>query len=518
MAITHLRAGKDTVGLLAGPPPPDAENGARMHEGQRRRRLLEGLWKVDLLDALRKEFEPRKRRLMGMPDTTKNLFRSLITQLAVLYDRTPVVRHRRARAVVEMNRITTDAGLWQIAVTHQQLTLALRESSYRFDVVTDDEGSRLLVRTVPADLTIAEAWEDDPDRPHTVYEYRIRELTPGGERGWTRDCISIKDPDRPVFRIETADGKEDITSKFLAGGALVGDSYPYRKEDGTPILPFVLYHATRTGRLWDPWRGVEVVDGTLTIAGLWTQWRHLVRDASWPQRYAINAVVDGLEANEVGDLSLTSDPSTVVNFRPKIPGTTATVGQFDPGGDPKALGEAIRDYSGDLAADFDLSPGEIKATHDRRSGYAIEVTREGQRSAQRRVEPQFRRGDREALSVIAILWNRATGAGLPEDGWDIEYLGLPLSNEERRFLMEDHKMRAELGITSKPELLAALEGITADQARARLVEFEIDNARFAPGRPQGPQAAPPPTDTPNPAPNRPQGPPGALNEPETEEG
>ena len=471
---THAASQRSALGLLSGPPIPDSATAIRWTEGQRRRRLLEGLWKIDLKDALRKEFEPRRRRLLGMPDTTKNLFRSLISQLAVLYDRPPVVMHEDADAVDTMNEITREAGLWQLAIMLQQQTLGLREGFYRFDVPPDT--GRLLVRIVPADLLWADAWAHDPDNPHTVYEYRLRPKN-DGDLDWTRDVMSIKDPDNPVFRVESGDGKTDLSDIFLPED-LSGSNYPYRRQEGTPIIPGVLYHAARTGNLFDPFRGIELVDGTLTVAGLLTQWRHLVRDASWPQRWAINAVVDGLEPNAQGDMSITTDPTTLINFRPKVPGQSSAVGQFAPGGDPLTLGNAIRDYATDLAADFEVTPADVQRVHASRSGYAIEITRAGQRSAQRRLEPQFNRGDVQSLEVIAALWNRAHDTDLPEDGWSIEYLGLPLSMEERRLLMEDHTMRAALGVTSKPRLLAALEGITVDQARAQLVEIQIDNATF----------------------------------------
>jgi len=464
-----------SAGLLSGPPAPTTETGIRWKEAARRRRLLEGLWKVDLKEALAREFDPRRRRAQGPPDLSKNLFRSLITQLAVLYDRPPVIEHVDATAVEAMEAICTNGGLWQIAVTMQQMTLGIREGFYRFDV-PPGEDPKLLVRIIPADLLWLDAPPDCPDQPNVMHEYRLREDSEGRKR-WTRDVIDVSDPGAPFYRVESADGKVDLSDAFI--GNLSGDAYPYRKTDGTPILPGSLYHATRTGNLWDPFRGIELVDGTLVVAGLWTQWRHLVRDASWPQRWAINAVVDGLDVNKDGSATVVTDPASLLNFRPKIPGSSAAVGQFAPGGDPQALGDAIRDYAADLAADFDLSPGDIKRTHtDPRSGFAIEIERSGQRSAQRRSEPQFSRGDEASLSVIATLWNRATGSTLPEDGWGIRYLGLPLSAEERRLVMEDHKMRAEMGITSKPALLAAVEGITLDQARRQLVQFQLDNDRF----------------------------------------
>jgi len=473
------------LATLSGPPAPDSATFARWAEGQRRRRLMEGTWKPDLKGALAREYDPTRRRLLGMPDTTKNLFRSLIWQLAVLYDRPPVIWG--SDAVGLMRQITDDAGLWQMASTLQQNTLAQREGFYRFDVTAD---LRLLVRIVPTDLLWAEAPADDPDRPHTIHEYRMRETRPG-RLEWTRDVLSIQDPDRPVYRVESGDGKIDLSDFFLGRvGGLSGDLYPYRSADGDPLIPGVIYHARRTGRLWDPFTGIELVDGTLAVAGLWTQWRHLVRDASWPQRWAINASVQGIEANRNGDLAVVTDPSTLLNFRPTVPGQSSTVGQFAPGGDPKELGDAIRSYAADLAQDFDLAPADIARTHvDARSGYAIEITREAQRTAQRRFEPQFKRGDLQSLSVIAALWNAQAGSTeLPEDGWDIEYPGLPYSMAERKMIMEDHKMRAELGITSKPRLLAALEGMTTDQARERLIEMQADAMIFdaSPAQPTQP--------------------------------
>lgn len=494
MPASGIRDHASLTSLVGGPTAPDSATFARWQEGARRRRLLEGLWKTDLRNALAREYDPTRRRMLGPPDTTKNLFRSLITQLAVLYDRAPVIEHSAgAQVVEELGRVTSQAGLWQLAIHLQQLTLGMREGLYRFDVPPSSDPPQLLVRVVPTDLVWADAPADDPDNPHTVIEYRQR-TGPQGSLIWTRDVLSIEDPEAPVFRVESQDGKLDLSDAYLPGD-LSGDNYPYRKADRTPILPFSLYHASRTGHLWDPFRGIELVDGTLTVAGLWTQWRHLVRDASWPQRWTLNAVPDGLEANRAtGDLAVTTDPSTVLSLRPKVPGQSSSVGQFQPGGDPASLGDAIRAYGSDLLQDFDLSPSDISRTHtDARSGYAIEVTREGQRRAQRRLEPQFKRGDQASLAIVATLWNRATGSNLPEDGWSVRYLGLPLSMEERRLVMDDHRQRAELGIASKVQLLAAVEGITEDQARRRLVEIEIDMARFRDPAPTGPTPQPGPT-------------------------
>jgi len=433
---------------------------------------MEGLWKRDLVQAAIKLLGRVRAKAVGPFDTTKNLTRSLVNQIAVLYDRAPLVQHADPMAVEFMNQQLEQAGMWQMAISMQQTVLVQRESAYRFDVPE----SNLLVRIVPQYLLWAESSPDNPDVPVTIHEYRIR-TTKEGKEIWTRDVLSIVDPASPVYRVESVDGKTDLSGEFLEG-SLSGDAYPYRFSDGTPFLPFVLYHATRTGKLWDPFRFVELIDGTVVVAVLWSFWQHLMMDASWPQRWGMNVKVPGLKAD--GETaSVVTDPASILLFEQANPAQPGSLGQFQPGGDPQSMGESIRDYSADLAGEFDLSPADIQRTHtDARSGHAIEISREGQRAAQRRFEPQFKRGDVQSLSVIAALLNRARSLQLPESDWGIKYRGLPLGMEERKQLMEEHKMRAELGVTSKPRLLAQLEGMTLDQARETLREIAADNAEF----------------------------------------
>ena len=458
------------VGLTA----PDPETAGRWLEGQRRGRMLNGTWRQDLERHLQKELSPTRRKMRGKIDAIRNLFRSTVKQLAVLYHQVPIIHNDDAVAVLRMEQITNNAGMWQLAISLQRQVLGLREGAYRFDW-TDDG---LLVRIVPAYCMWADSDPDRPDVPVVIHEYRIRQR--GDDYIWTRDVLSIEDPDNPVYRVETADGKLDLTEEYLGGPSFSGENYPYRFSDGTAYLPYSLYHAQRTGQLWDPYEGIELVDGSLVVAGMWTQWRSIVRDSSHPQRYGVNVEVEGGVADpNTGLLTVESDPTTMINFKPKHPGQGTQVGQFQPGGDPVALGNAIRDLAADIAAEFDISPADIKRTHtDARSGYAIEISRDGQRSAQRQFEPQFQRGDSQSLAIIAALANDAEGLNMPESGWSVAYRGLPLSIEERKLLMEDHKMRAELGVTSKPHLLAQLEGITEDQSRDMLRKFQSDNIEF----------------------------------------
>jgi hypothetical protein len=254
--------------------------------------MLAGLWEEDLRRHLGKEYTPLRRRMQGAPDLSKNLFRSVITQLAVMYDRPPIIEHADPVAAEALRRVTSQAGVWQLAIAHQQSVLALREGAYRFDI--PPESGKLLIRLIPGYLLWAESHPHDPDQPVTVHEYRLRCID--GKDTWTRDVLSVADLEAPVYRVESADGDQDLTEQVL-GSQMSGEAYPYRYQDGTPFLPIVLYHAKRTGELWDAYNGIELVDGSLVVAGLWTQWRHMVRSASWPQRYAINVKVDGAAAN-----------------------------------------------------------------------------------------------------------------------------------------------------------------------------------------------------------------------------
>lgn len=455
--------------MLSYPSAPDTDTNMRWQESRLRRRLLEGTWLEDLQRKMAEEIDASRAAIWRTPDLTKNILRSIVNQLSILYDRAPIVTHSDPEAAEAMRQLVNGAGLWQLDANNQRLCIAQRESAIRVDFVGDP--GRLLYRVIPADLLWAKADPDAPDEPVTIWEYRQR-IDPDGEMIWTRDMMSIDG--EPYYMVQDEDGR-DLTEYYL-GGDFSGENYPYRLEDGTPILPYAFYHARRTGRLWNAWEGSELVAGTLKTAVNWTFFGHVLRDCSWPQRYFINCEVLGLRGDQVsGEARITTDPASVLNLGPRDPGTTATAGQFKPGGDPEVIGRSIRDYSADMAADFDITPADIqRSSGDARSGYAIYLTREGQRQAQRRFEPQFRRGDEALLAATAVLMNRLAGASLPETGWGLTYTGLPLSIEERKNLIQDYEKRVELGIMSKVQLLSALDGITEDQAAQKLIEMNIE--------------------------------------------
>jgi hypothetical protein len=473
--------------LKSSPTAPNATISAEWYEAKRRRRMLEGCWKEDLEYTIRNEYQLDRQKALGVPSTSKNLAKATIGQVAVIYDREAIVGAPGFADESELLRgVLDDAGIWQLAQSFSQKVIGMREGAYRLDVHEGMSGPFLQVQVVPRDLFHVIADPNTPDEPHTFYHYRIR-TRDGDESGaeWTRDCVSVADPDNPVYRIESEDGSEDLSLQSFGGvvlGAMSGDNYPtqWRFEGGQPFIPFTLYHAQRTGKLTDSFTGIELFDGALAVAALLQQWKHLVRDASWPQRcIADGELAGGSNVDADGSGWVTTDEGSILVFKSINPNTTMKFHQFQAGGDPKVLLDAIQSFAADIVVDFDVFPADIARTHtDARSGHAIEISRDGQRSAQRRYEPSFRRGDIRTASIVAAMWNRQTGTSLPESGWTIKYPGMPLSIQEKKLLLEEFAIRFNVGVTSKPVLLAHIEGITEDKARERLRQFALDNREF----------------------------------------
>ena len=447
------------------PQPPDDDTRAYWDEAARRRRMMGGkAWLQDLKDYARK-IVGDNIKYWGYPDITKNVARSIISQLAILYDQRPRLSHPDNGARLKMEAVLDEAGWWQLATSMQRMCLAQREQWVRVSSVSEREALVPLIRVVPMDLVWCEAHPETPDVPHTVWEWRPR-LDADGKSVWTIDVLSVADPKEPVWRVLSGDGKIDLSEQYGVTGwpAEWGDS-----------LPGVLYHAQRTGHLRNGFEGAELFEGALRVGVLYTFWMHLVKDCSWPQRILVNSLVSGMDPGADGlPQSVPLDPSAVLQIRDMSPTAQARVEQWEPAGNPVELLGSIQDYAADLAVDFDISPADIQRSHgDARSGYAIFMTREGQRHAQRRYEPQFRRGDLELLAVVGRQ------LGLPTTGWSIAYPGLPLSVDERTTQVAEYQTRTELGISSPVDLLARLEQIPEDEARERLRQMAADRAEFA---------------------------------------
>jgi hypothetical protein len=484
------------------PLPPEEEDRARMEHGRLRRRMLTGNWRQDLENFLCKEVDATRRLSWGSADITKNVFRSCVSQLSVMFDQEPVISHEEAGAAEELEKHLTESGLWPMARTLQMYTVGMRECFLRLDPVGGDgKEPRVVVRVVPSDLVYGRGSHDDPDEPIELCEYRqrytgkkSRDTAKGWE--WTKDYFSIEDKNDPVFRVLSGgSGKdeEDLSEKFLGvKGGLRGDAYPFRYPSGEPFIPLTLFHAERTGSMFNPFFGVELVQGSLLVGVLWSFWKKCVKDCSWPQRWIIGARPAGGVQNTGGNTNmayLPTDPSSLLNFE-STTDRAPQVGQFNPASDPVALGEAIREYSSDLALDFGISASDVaRISANPRSGYAIALSKDGVRSAQRKAEPSMRRGVLDVLGKYAAMWNTLTGSTLPTEGWGVFFPGVPLSVEERKQRIEEWGKQAELGLASPVDLYMAINNVSRSVAVTALELIALEKSRFS-GAPVDPDAAP----------------------------
>lgn len=418
--------------LAYRPVGPEAE---RWEWQARAWRILYGHWRADLYDRIAQSVGEGRADAWGAPDIGSNLLLSAAGAVSTLYDHGWHVYHDDS-AAAEVLADAFAAAQWQpVAQRNQRDTIAIREHLIRVDVIDDDDGRRLTLTPVPPHTVEVIADPRDPTRPVAIKWWRLR-TNPAGHAEWTCDVTDTREG-MERYAIES-DGGRDVSAVYLRGpdgeqapvGGFVGPAYPYRSA-GRPILPWVIYHAGTTGQLWDYQSNAQIVDATLTIGVLWTYWRHLVQTASWPQRYLIGGVVGGQGMDGEGAhgrRTVVADPAVLLTISPDGDSDRGpTIHQDATNADPKALQEAIRAYEHSKIGLAGLNPADVvRSSGDPRSGYAMAITRDGQREAQRRYAPVFRLADQHLCRIAAALLG-----GLPLDGYRVSYDDIPLTVGEQ---------------------------------------------------------------------------------------
>jgi hypothetical protein len=437
--------------------------------------MLEGTWRDDLEQRLQEHLGSVRRDAWGPLSLALNPFRSICTELSVLYDQTPTILHDQI-ADPGIARQLEVSGLWQMMQRVQVYTLGLNECFVRPHV---DERGRFSFRMVTPDFVRAYATMDDPRQPVALIEYRLRRLPPrelGGPRelGWTADHYDVSDPERPVYMIHLVDEngklKLDVTDYYL-GGRFEGDAYPFRRSSGRPFIPFALYQ-----------------EASLDLSVLHQMVVHTFRDASWPQRYVVNLQPAGVSVVETTDgarAEVVTDPASLIQFE-SIPDNEGVgqpmIGQFSAGGDPGKMEETLANMAARVASDAGVPPSDIQRLGGTaRSGAAISLTNEGKRKAQRKYANVFRDSDERLVAMCAAMFNRATGAPegrrYVEGGYRVLYHELPLSPEERRARREDVIAMLEAGLLSPVGAYMELHpGVTKAQATRAILEIRDPDA------------------------------------------
>ena len=457
-------------------PPPGDDMGELMRWEHTRmvRRMMDGAWEQDLQNRVAREVGRERADAWGIAKTTCMPLVSIARETAALYLTEPEVRVLDTPIYGPFAQAIQASGLWPRMPRFQAMTIALRECAWRVSVLPTGE---IQYRPVYPDMLIMEGSPDQPDQPVEVKELRYRD-----DWGWCWDhiCIEPDEPENPIYRVEQVSTGADISLEVL-GGDFSGPAYPYRRSDGTPILPYVLYHAESLGdRIWN-WRGNwETVQACLDLGVNYTFLGHVLRDASFPQRYTLDCgFVGAIPAGSDSfsqRVEVIADPAVIMRAESTQEGRQPLIGQFQAGADPAALEGVISSLANRIAIDAGLPPADIQRMGGTaRSGYAIALSNEGKRAAARRYAPIFRRADELLMSVTATLFNRATGSTLPEYGYQIVYRDLPLSPEELQARRANVIELMNAGLLSRVRAYQELNpGLTEASASAELARIDAD--------------------------------------------
>jgi hypothetical protein len=429
------------------------------------RRVLYGEWLTDLEARIESMVGRLRREAWGSPDVSANLYRQVYDAISAQYDAAGTVGHEEDLASAVMTATLDRIGWWQLMQRVERDTLALREHLVCID--RDPVDGAPLIRPVFADRVEARVRDADPTVPVAIRELRLREIE--GKEVW---CWDIVDAEAGIFVVVRADTGEGVIE--ADGTPIVGWPDHWREggvPEGKPVLPYVVYHAAQTSRLWDPLGCKELVEGTLNLGVYYTYWGHVLRQCAHPQRWMAGWDVAGATVvGPDGKREAVGDPAMVLALVPthlEAEGMVRAVGQWDPAADPVVFLEAVKAYEQRLVSFAGINPADqLRMSGDPRSGYAVSVSRDAQRQIQRRHEPQLRRGD------LAVIERIARVLGLPESGWSITYAGIPLSPDERRARREDVIARLDAGLLLPGEAYQELNpGISLDDAEVAVAKI-----------------------------------------------
>ena len=465
------------------PSPSDPWEIQRWTHTSLRHRMLTGSWSADLRSKVTDQIGPTLSNLNGEPDISSNVFASVCTSLAALYDVVPSISNANdPQAAGLLSRMLQESAWGAQMQTFQRLTLGLRDMVMRVDAIEAPEmegGVRLILRPVTPDHIIGRPRMDRPAEFVFYEETVYREVAPG-QYSWVWEVFDVSDPEAPSYRVLSADRKSDLTLQ-LCNQEFYGPSYPWRTSGGLAVVPAVVYHAEYSAsKLFDPFAWRELVEGTLQIGVDRSYYHRALRSAAYPQRYLINAVIPADIAAD-GRHEIAADPTSIVVLQGIEGGGQPSAGQWGPAFDPGIHQEAVSKDEARLAMHSGIPASDLlRLSDDPRSGLAITVSREGRRDAQRRFSPPFQMGDQALFSMIAIVVNALLGTEtLPERGWTVRYNSIPETEDERTKREDRILAQLQAGIISLAEARSKIVGGTVEDANKAIATMNASNQQGA---------------------------------------
>lgn len=448
--------------------------------------MLEGHeWKIDLLDHMAQHLDPQRLNAWGPPALGVNLYRSVIAQITISQGDAPTLTSTETLSD-EQQSYLGDLPLWD---QHLQKTIYLAGLSEVLVRVTWSKGNQAGGKGIYLDVVTPERIcvvdsPDAPGRPLRI-EWATKRINPASKVvEWTWDVWSIEDVAAPYFHVESVEvdprtgTRKNVTAIYAPD--MVG-KWEWLNDDGTPYLPWVLYHSRDNGRLWSWHEWAELVCASLDLALLSSFWIHIVKDASWAQKFGIGVRLRGTgnpPKGKEGASRISTDPSSLLMFEASSAAGAGQVGVLEPSADPKSVIEAIRDYLTMVAMNMGLGASDLEKTQAE-SGVAIQLRYDAIRRLQRVYLAGLRRGDLDLVSLVAKVSNQF-GEGVPQlplDGWQITYPQLPLTKEEQGDRLEVRKEEMQLGLVNEVDLyLERHPELTREEAieKLRMVKSERD--------------------------------------------
>jgi len=459
----------------------------RWRQGEKRFRMLRGLWDQDLEDALLKQHGATGRAELGPRSKSKNLLRDVCEQLAVLYVKTPNIAHESGLDLTEL--VDELATLWPGQTYLQTVTLAEREG---LKLITWGETGPVYETVHPHEV-VACPMPLDPTTPGAVRRLlwfsadEVKGIEPGEAGVWAWEAWDIRgEAEYGVYEHSTTDA-DNMGRRLTLTSREPVEGYPWVLDDGSPFLPWQLYHAEDPSELWDPYRWVELVDATLDVGCLITQFLHLMFRASYTLKYTIGLVPAGItttrDTNNAHTATVQTGMTAVVQFMDatNTAGNPGRVGQFDPAASPTEYMTAIQKYMTSVASVAGIDAAHIvRESADAWSGAALTVDREGKREAQGVYAPQFAPADAELVGKIAAMINLNTGSKWPTSGYRVSYQALPLTPQEETERRAFAKEMVTDGHWSKIDAHRYLNpGMTRTEAILDLRRIEVDAVMIA---------------------------------------
>lgn len=454
------------------------------------RDILYGCWEKQLERRIDHQVGSTRKGKWKNADLSANLLKESSTELACLFDEEPNIVQNDAAQLEAMKGVIDDAILWPLMQTVERDARALGNVLVRID---NSSGEFIRYRIVFPDMCIAKANPDDPTVPVMLRWARERDLK-GFGRVWCWDEYDIRDKANPTYRVLTVahakEAERDVTTEVL-GSSYSGKAYPYVWTQGErkdqPFIPFVKFDARRSSDLWN-WRdNVELVEGTLQNGVYWTFFGHNLRMGSFRQKYGINVTVPGANRGAMGGDSkapaeVVPDSANIILFDVADPDAgQAVLGEFDVPVDPEKYIGAVSNFERRVVSKAaGIKPASaVRTDGTPTSGYTFALSNAEKRAVQARIKPMFEAGCIELLEKTAAMSNASGVTTLPEDGWAIEFTGIPLSADEREAIRKDVADQMAQGLMGPVEAYQRLNpGATREQAMAALEQIRRDRAQF----------------------------------------